>query len=270
MEGHFNNLRASTVEQKNGDLRLVAQDDVEIECNSENDTVTSKKIVFVDHVNNFAEISKSGIDLITVGGNIPRYKIDGVDISAGGGSTTNASALISGTLADARLSANVPLLDSNGDLNVSTIPTLAQSKIMNLVSELANKLTSASSLNADNLSSGTVPSDRLDLSEGEIPALPQSKITNLVNELANKLTATSSLNADNLSSGTVPSAQLDLSEGEIPALPQSKITNLTSDLSNKLTATSSLNADNLLNGTVSSDLLDLVENDIPTLPQSLY
>lgn len=97
-----------------------------------------------------------------------------------GSSSLDATKLIN-TIADAR------------------IPTLSQSKISGLVSDLAGKLTPSSSLNAANLV-GSVAAALISgtLGTGNIPTLPQSKISGLVANLADKLTSASDLDATKL------------------------------------------------------------------------
>ena len=286
IEGGFPNLRVGTIEAEAADVTLSAVDDVNILLNTEG-ALGTKQVIIRDNNSTIATIDRSGIDLLTVGANAtPTYKVDGTTISGGGGSaTTDASDLTSGTLDDARLSTNVPLLDSNGDLNVSTIPdlnanvitsgTLSNDRLSGLVPIMASSfpdpkinVNNIPNLDASKLTSGTIASSRLSLTESDIPTLSQTKITNLTSDLAAKLTSSSALNADNLASGTVGSARLALTESDIPTLNQSKITSLTTDLANKLTSSSSLNADNLASGTISSARLQLTTDDIPTLAQS--
>lgn len=282
IEGGFSNLRVGTIEGEAADVTLSAVDDVNILLNTEG-ALGTKQVIIRDNASTIATIDRSGIDLLTVGAT-PTFKVDGTTISGGGG-TTDASDLTSGTLDDARLSTNVPLLDSNGELNSSTIPdlnasvitsgTLSNDRLSGLVPIMASSfpdpkinVNNIPNLDASKLTSGTISSSRLSLTESDIPTLAQTKITNLTSALAAKLTSSSALNADNLSSGTVGSARLALTETDIPTLSQSKITSLTTDLANKLTSSSSLNADNLASGTIPSARLQLTTDDIPTLAQS--
>ncbi|AFV51157.1 minor tail subunit [Mycobacterium phage First] len=111
------------------------------------------------------------------------------------------------------------LLTGNSTLNASklsgtaptaVIPTLPQSKITNLVSDIAAKLGVGDPLDATKLT-GTAPA-------AAIPTLPQSKITNLATDLAAKLTAASPLDATKLT-GTAPVAAIpNLSIGKLPDL----------------------------------------------------
>ncbi|BBC43851.1 putative minor tail subunit [Mycobacterium phage GS4E] len=111
------------------------------------------------------------------------------------------------------------LLTGNSTLNASklsgtaptaVIPTLPQSKITNLVSDIAAKLGVGDPLDATKLT-GTAPA-------AAIPTLPQSKITNLATDLAAKLTAASPLDASKLT-GTAPTAAIpNLTIGKLPDL----------------------------------------------------
>ena len=157
-------------------------------------------------------------------------------------------------MSKARDLANV--ISGTGTLAVDAIPALPTSKITSgtfdnarLSAGSVTQHVDLSNLNADNLTSGTVPSARVSLSASDIPnlsankitsdalgadripALPTSKITS--GTFANaRLSAGSvtqhvdltALSADNLTSGTVPSARLSLGASDIPNLSASKIT----------------------------------------------
>lgn len=88
-------------------------------------------------------------------------------------SNLNASNLTSGTVPSARVS-----------LSASDIPALATSKITSgtfadarLSSSSVTQHVDLTNLNADNLTSGTVPNARITLDANEIPDLPASKVT---------------------------------------------------------------------------------------------
>ena len=240
IEGGFSNLTVGTVEAETDDITFSAVDDVNILLNTEG-ALGTKQVIIKDNNSTIATIDRNGFDLVTVGANAtPTYKVNGTTISGGGGSdTTDASELTSGTLSDARLSTNVPLLDSNGSLNVSTIPdlsadkitsgTLSNDRLSGLVPIMASSspdpkinVNNIPNLDASKLTSGTIASSRLSLTESDIPTLSQNKITNLTSDLANKLTSSSALNADNLT-GTIPSARLALEADDIPQLHAGKI-----------------------------------------------
>ena len=100
---------------------------------------------------------------------------------------------------------------------------------------------SLTSLNASQLSSGTVPSARLSLSASDIPNLAASKIT----------------------SGTISSDRLSLSASDIPNLATSKITSGTFDSAR--IPVLAINASNITGGTIASARLSLSASDIPNL-----
>ena len=274
IEGGFNNLRVGTIEAEIADVSLSAVDDVNILLNTEG-ALGTKQVIIRDNNSTIATIDRSGIDLLTVGAT-PTFKVDGTTISSGGG-TTDASDLTSGTLADARLSTNVPLLDSNGELNSSTIPnfsavkitsgTLTNDRLSGLVPIMNSSFGSNDpnpkinvnnipNLDASKLTSGTIASSRLSLTESDIPTLAQNKITNLTSDLAAKLTSSSTLNADNLGSGTIPSAR-------IPTLAQDKVSNLTTDLSalTAKTATLTVSASSPDSTTLADNVLEFDASD---------
>lgn len=136
----------------------------------------------------------------------------------------------------ARDLANV--ISGTGTLAVDAIPALPTSKITSgtfdnarLSAGSVTQHVDLSNLNADNLTSGTVPSARVSLSVSDIPNLDTAKIT--TGTFANaRLSAGSvtqhvdltALSADNLTSGTVPSDRLSLGASDIPNLDTAKIT----------------------------------------------
>lgn len=131
-------------------------------------------------------------------------------------------------LATARGAANgVASLDAASLVPTGQIPALPESKITNLVSDLAAK----EALANKGAASGYASLDASTLVPvAQIPALPESKITNLVADLAAKeVTANKGVASGYASldgSTLVPLAQ-------IPALPQSKITSLVTALAAK-------------------------------------
>ena len=140
--------------------------------------------------------------------------------------------------------------------------TIAQSKVFNLTTELGQKLTSSSGLNASRLSSGTLPVARVtDYS------LPQTKVASLNSNLSTISTAaTNAANAASTADGKAVAAQnaASTADGKAVAInqaiygqatpgstiAQSKVFNLTTELGQKLTSSSGLNASNLTAGTL--------------------
>jgi len=139
-------------------------------------------------------------------------------------------------MSKARDLANV--ISGTGTLAVDAIPALPTSKITSgtfdnarLSAGSVTQHVDLTSLSADNLTSGTVPSARVSLSASDIPNLDTAKIT--TGTFANARLSSGSvtqhvdltaLSADNLTSGTVPSARLSLGTSDIPNLSASKIT----------------------------------------------
>src|SRR5210317_1783777 len=127
------------------------------------------------------------------------------------------------------------------------------------------------SLNADNLGSGTVPSARLSLVASDIPSLDADKITTgTIDSARLSLVASDipSLDADKITTGTIDSARLRLVASDIPSLDADKITTGTIDsarLSLVASDIPSLDADKLTTGTIDSARLSLVASDIPSL-----
>src|SRR5210317_2209301 len=127
------------------------------------------------------------------------------------------------------------------------------------------------SLNADNLGSGTVPSARLSLVASDIPSLDADKITTgTIDSARLSLVASDipSLDADKITTGTIDSARLSLVASDIPSLDADKITTGTIDsarLSLVASDIPSLDADKITTGTIDSARLSLVASDIPSL-----
>jgi hypothetical protein len=127
------------------------------------------------------------------------------------------------------------------------------------------------SLNADNLGSGTVPSARLSLTASDIPSLDADKITTgTIDSGRLSLTASDipSLDADKITTGTIDSGRLSLTASDIPSLDAAKITTGTIDsgrLSLVASDIPSLDAGKITTGTIDSDRLSLVASDIPSL-----
>jgi hypothetical protein len=127
------------------------------------------------------------------------------------------------------------------------------------------------SLNADNLGSGTVPSARLSLTASDIPSLDADKITTgTIDSGRLSLTASDipSLDADKITTGTIDSGRLSLTASDIPSLDAAKITTGTIDsarLSLVASDIPSLDADKITTGTIDSARLSLVASDIPSL-----
>ena len=118
----------------------------------------------------------------------------------------NANNLATGTLADGRLSGNVALLNANQTFSGSNIFT-GVSTLTNATNMFAGTFSGngggLTNLNASQLASGTVPSDRL--SGTYAGALT---FNNAANSFAGNGSALTALNAGNLASGTVPGARL--------------------------------------------------------------
>ncbi|QDH47849.1 minor tail protein [Mycobacterium phage Benvolio] len=115
----------------------------------------------------------------------------------------------------------------SGTAPTAVIPTLPQSKITNLVSDIAAKLGVNDPLDATKLT-GTA-------STSVIPTLPQTKIANLASDLAAKLGIGDPLDATKLT-GTAPTAAIpNLTIGKLPDL-QTLVDAATNALSGKTTA----------------------------------
>jgi hypothetical protein len=127
-------------------------------------------------------------------------------------------------------------LDVNGTVNTGALTATS----------LSGDGSGLTSLNADNLGSGTVPSARLNLTASDIPSLDADKITTgTIDSARLSLVASDipSLDADKITTGTIDSARLSLTASDIPSLDAGKITT----------------------GTIDSDRLSLVASDIPSL-----
>ena len=101
-------------------------------------------------------------------------------------------------------------LDVHGTSNVGTLT----------VTSVSGDGSGLTLLNADNLSSGSVSSDRLSLVASDIPSLDADKIT--TGTLGTDRIP--SLDADKITSGTIDSARLSLIASDIPSLDADKIT----------------------------------------------
>ena len=126
---------------------------------------------------------------------------------------------------------------TSGSLGADRIPDLPTSKITSgtfadarLASSNVTQHVDLTSLSADNLTSGTVPSARLSLSASDVPALATSKITS--GTFADARISSSSvtahvdltaLSASNLTSGTVPDARFPAT---LPAVSGANLTSM--------------------------------------------
>jgi fibronectin-binding autotransporter adhesin len=152
-------------------------------------------------------------------------------------------------------------LDVHGTSNVGALT----------VTSVSGNGSGLTSLNADNLGSGTVPSARLSLVASDIPSLDADKITTgTIDSARLSLVASDipSLDADKITTGTIDSARLSLVASDIPSLDADKITTGTIDsarLSLVASDIPSLDADKITTGTIDSDRLSLVASDIPSL-----
>jgi hypothetical protein len=143
-----------------------------------------------------------------------------------------------------------------GTLAVDAIPALPTSKITSGTFDNARLSASSvtqhvdlSNLNADNLTSGTVPSARVSLSASDIPNLSATKITSD----ALGVDRIPALDTAKITTGT-------LGADRIPDLPTSKITSGTFDNARLSSASvtqhvdlTSLSASNLTSGTIPND-----------------
>ncbi len=174
--------------------------------------------------------------------------IDGSQLTGivGSGGSDNASDLISGTLADARLTSNVTLQGNifNAANKLVLIDSLG--RLPDIDGSLLTGITAGT--NASLLTSGTLPDARLPSNVvrldgfGRLPAVDGSLITNL---------PTGNTNASFLSSGTLSDARLTTnvtlkgnsfnganqlvvldSTGKLPAIDGSQLTNMTSGNTN--------------------------------------
>jgi hypothetical protein len=141
----------------------------------------------------------------------------------------NASNISSGTVADARLSANVALLNANqaftGSNSFSGVATLANPN--NTLSGNGSGLTS---LNAANISSGTLADPRLSSNVSLLNANQTfsgsnsfsgvATLANPNNTLSGNGSGLTSLNAANVSSGTVADARLSANVALLNRSPQ--------------------------------------------------
>jgi hypothetical protein len=152
-------------------------------------------------------------------------------------------------------------LDVHGTSNVGALT----------VTSVSGNGSGLTSLNADNIGSGTVPSARLSLVASDIPSLDADKITTgTIDSARLSLVASDipSLDADKITTGTIDSARLSLVASDIPSLDADKITTGTIDsarLSLVASDIPSLDADKITTGTIDSDRLSLVASDIPSL-----
>jgi hypothetical protein len=178
-------------------------------------------------------------------GNFAASAITAASFTGSGAALTglNADSLATGTLADGRLSGNVALLNANQTFSgsnifagVSTL-TNANNRIAGGFSGSGGGLTS---LNASQLTSGTVPSDRLSGTYAGALTLNNSS-----NSFAGDGSALTALNAGNLASGTVPAARLS---GNYPnALT---LNNAGNSFNGNGSGLANLNANALASGTV--------------------
>jgi hypothetical protein len=206
----------------------------------------------------FAVVDSLGAQKKLTKGNIA---ISGFNNDSGyiDGSALNASNLSSGTVPDARFPATLPVADGSAltDLNATNIAsgTLASDRLPTVpttkggtglttigtanqvlavnggATALEYQTVDLANLNADNLTSGTVPDARF---PATLPALNGSALT--------------ALNATQLTSGTVPDARFPAT---LPALNGSALTNL--------------NATALASGTVANARLDAQLQDVAGL-----
>jgi hypothetical protein len=157
----------------------------------------------------------------------------------------NANNLVTGTLADGRLSGNVALLSANQTFSGSNI-FAGVSTLTNAVNIFAGTFSGngggLTNLNASQLASGEVPSGRL--SGTYAGALT---FNNAANSFAGNGSALTGLNAGNLASGSVPAARLS-------GTYSSAVTfnNVSNNFSGNGAALTNLNAGNLASGIVPS------------------
>jgi hypothetical protein len=114
----------------------------------------------------------------------------------------NAAALSTGTVADARLSTNVALLNASQSFsgtNTFAGPIIAT----NTLSQFAGSGSGLSNLNAAALASGTLPSGRLSGTYSQV-----LNFDNAANSFSGSGASLSALSANNLTSGTLPSGRL--------------------------------------------------------------
>ena len=151
------------------------------------------------------QISGDKID----GGTISNFTSTGIDDNAGSTALTLASNTVA-TFADKVIAGSFGFSGGGSQLTSLNASQLSSGTVPDdrFPSTLPAKNGSAlTSLNASNLGSGTVPDARF---PATLPALNGSALT--------------SLNASNLGSGTVPSARLSLSASDVPSLATSKVT----------------------------------------------
>ena len=178
-------------------------------------------------------------------GNFAASAITAASFTGSGAALTglNADSLATGTLADGRLSGNVALLNANQTFSGSNI-FAGVSTLTNANNRFAGSLSGngggLTSLNASQLTSGTVPSDRL---SGTYAAA--LTLNNPGNSFAGDGSALAALNAGNLASGTVPAARLS---GNYPnALT---LNNAGNSFNGNGSGLANLNANALASGTV--------------------
>src|SRR5210317_2233538 len=162
---------------------------------------------------NNTTIESAGHGTLTISDSAGEYKI-----ANGGDLATNTRVTID-TAGQVGIATDSPAytLDVHGTSNVGALTATS-------VSGNGSGLTS---LNADNLSSGTVPSARLSLTASDIPSLDADKITTgTIDSARLSLTASDipSLDAAKITTGTIDSGRLSLTASDIPSLDASKIT----------------------------------------------
>jgi hypothetical protein len=141
-------------------------------------------------------------------GNFAASAITAASFTGSGAALTglDADSLATGTLADGRLSGNVALLNANQTFSGSNL-FAGVSTLTNANNSFAGSLSGngggLTSLNASQLTSGTVPSDRLSGTYSGALTLNNSG-----NSFAGDGSALAALNAGNLASGTLPAARL--------------------------------------------------------------
>ncbi len=141
-------------------------------------------------------------------GNFAASAITAASFTGSGAALTglDADSLATGTLADGRLSGNVALLNANQTFSGSNI-FAGVSTLTNANNSFAGSLSGngggLTSLNASQLTSGTVPSDRLSGTYSGALTLNNSG-----NNFAGDGSALTALSAGNLASGTLPAARL--------------------------------------------------------------
>ncbi len=139
----------------------------------------------------------------------------------------DAGAVTTGSLADARLSVNIPRLNAPSNSFTGT---------------LSGNGSGLTSLNAANLASGTVPDARLSANV----ALLSAASNVFTGTLSGNGSGLTSLNAANLATGTLPDARLS---SNVPLLSAASNT-FTGSLNGNGSGLTSLNATNLASGTV--------------------